>query len=281
MQYGSDTPHVRNRVLAALPPEELDLLRPHLEPVELRLRQVLMEPNRPLEHVYFVEEGVVSIVGLMGDGSAIETATVGNEGMVGLPVFLGAGSMAGQAFVQVPGRGYRVAARALREALARGGALPRLLGRYTQALITFLSQASACNRKHVVDERCARWLLLTHDRVDGDTFDLTHLFFSQMLGVRRASVSECASRMQAAGLIGYSRGRMTVLDRPGLEAAACECYGIIRSEFARLLEGVDVPSPLDGVTVSEDGMTAALGGEPGGEAASVVEGGEDLAPREG
>jgi CRP-like cAMP-binding protein len=247
-------PPFRNRILAALPAEVLERLRPALEPVELELGLVVAEPNRPIEHVVFPEEGIVSIVGVLADGSAVETATVGREGMAGLPVFLGAGSMAGQAFVQVPGHGHRMPAAALREEVSGGGVLFELLGRYTQALFTMLSQSSACNRKHPVEARCARWLLLTHDRVDGDAFLLTHLILSQMLGVRRASVSEAAARLQEAGLIEYGRGRLTILDREGLERAACECYAIIRSEFARLVDGVAMPSPLDGVraTVSRE-----------------------------
>jgi hypothetical protein len=144
----------------------------------------------------------------------------------------------------------------------RGGALSRLLGRYTQALFTLVAQSSACNRKHTVDQRCARWLLMTHDRVVGDTFELTQLFLSQMLGVRRATVTEAAGQLQARGLIEYTRGRMTIVDRPGLEAAACACYGIIRAEFARMLDGVELPSALDGVHASEAGLTTAGDGAP-------------------
>ncbi|HEV2146983.1 MAG TPA: Crp/Fnr family transcriptional regulator [Longimicrobiaceae bacterium] len=239
-------PPFRNRILAGLPEEVLERLRPALEPVELKLGQVVAEPNRPIGHVVFPEEGIVSIVAVMLDGSAVETATVGSDGMAGLAVFLGAGSMAGEMFVQVPGHGHRMAADVLRAEVSGGGVLFDLLGRYAQALFTMLSQSSACNRKHPLDARCARWLLLTHDRVDGDAFHLTHLILSQMLGVRRATVSEAAGRLQAAGLIEYSRGRLTILDRPGLERVSCECYAIIRSEFARLVEGVEWPSPLDG-----------------------------------
>ena len=251
----------RNRILAALPAADRERLRASLEPVDLELRQVVIDVNQEISHVYFVEEGVVSVLGVMEDGSAVETATVGNEGMVGLPVFLGAASMAGQAFVQVPGHGYRMPAAALREEARRGGALSELLGRYTQALFTLLSQNSACNRLHPVEQRCARWLLLTHDRVGSDTFDLTHLFLSQMLGVRRATVTEVAGALQERGLIEYSRGTITVLDRPALEAAVCECYRVIASEFDRLLGGGrPVASPLEDVSVSVGGKTTA--GEP-------------------
>lgn len=252
----------RNRILAALPPAEWERLRGAAERVPLALRQVVFEPHRTIEHVYFVESGVVSVLGLMEDGSAIETATVGNEGMVGVPVFLGAMQMAGQAFAQVPGEAWRLPAGALREEVRRGSALATLLGRYTQALFTLVAQSSACNRKHPVEQRCARWLLMTHDRVPGDSFELTQHFLSQMLGVRRATVSEAAGALQQRGLIDYTRGRITIVDRAGLEAAACVCYAIIRNEFARMLEGRETPDPLDGVQVSEDGSSTARDGAP-------------------
>jgi CRP-like cAMP-binding protein len=252
----------RNRILAALPEEEWERVRGSLERVTLELRNVLFEPNQTIQHVYFPEDAVVSILGLLEDGSAVETATVGNEGMVGVPVFLGAMQMAGQAFAQVPGTGWRMPAGALREEARRGSTLARLLGRYTQALFTLVAQSSACNRKHGTEQRCARWLLMTHDRVGADRFELTQLFLSQMLGVRRATVNEAAAALQERGLIEYVRGRITVLDRPGLEAAACPCYGIIRSEFARMLEGVELPTALDGLTSSEDGRTTAGDGAP-------------------
>jgi CRP-like cAMP-binding protein len=262
----------RNRILAALPAEERERLRPSLEHVPLELRHVIFEPNRTIEHVYFPEEGVVSVLGLLEDGSAIETATVGNEGMVGVPVFLGAMQMAGQAFAQIPGRAWRMPAGALREEVRRGSALAQLLGRYTQALFTLVAQSSACNRKHAVEQRCARWLLMTHDRVEGDTFELTHLFLSQMLGVRRATVSETAAALQVRGLIDYTRGRITIRDRAGLEAAACPCYGIIRAEFARMLEGVELPTALDDLRGAQDGQTIAGDGAPLAPETADVEG---------
>ncbi|HEV3049960.1 MAG TPA: Crp/Fnr family transcriptional regulator [Longimicrobium sp.] len=252
----------RNRILAALPPDELARLRERMELLPLPLRQLVFEPNRVMEHVYFPEDAVISILGLMEDGSAVETATVGNEGMVGVPVFLGAMQMAGQGFAQVPGSAWRLPAGALREEVRRGGALSRLLGRYTQALFTLVAQSSACNRKHTVAQRCARWLLMTHDRVAGDSFELTQLFLSQMLGVRRATVTEAAGELQARGLIEYTRGRMTILDRAGLEAASCPCYGIIRAEFARMLDGVELPSALDDIQVSDGGLSTAGDGAP-------------------
>lgn len=256
----------RNRILAALPEGEAERLAGAMELVHLQVREVLFEPNVPLQHVWFPEDAVISILGIMDDGSAIETATVGNEGMAGVPVYLGAMRMAAQAFAQVPGTAWRMPARALREEVQRGGVLAQLLGRYTQALFTLVAQSSACNRKHPVEQRCARWLLMTHDRVGGDTFLLTQHFLSQMLGVRRATVSEAAAALQDRGLIEYVRGRITIRDRPGLEQAACTCYGIIRSEFARMLDGMELPSALDNVAVSEDGRSTAGDGSPAGEA---------------
>ena len=229
-------PRPNNRLLAALPPSEYKRLQPHLEWMALEFKQVLFEVDVPIAHVYFPEDAVVSILAVMPDGTAVEVATTGREGMVGLPVFLGSGSMSAQAFVQVPGHGWRMSAEALREHGRRTGALRGLLERYTQALFTQVSQGTACNRLHSLEERCARWLLMTQDRVGADTFALTQQFLSQMLGVRRAGVSEVASVLQGEGLIRYSRGRVSILDRQGLEDSACECYGIIRREFARLLE---------------------------------------------
>lgn len=252
----------RNRILAALPPDERERLLPSLDRVTMEFRNVVFEPNEPIEHVWFPEDAVISILGLMEDGSAIETATVGCEGMAGVPVFLGAMQMAGQAFVQISGSAWRMPAAALREEVRRGTVLSQLLGRYTQALFTLVAQSSACNRKHAVEQRCARWLLLTHDRVGEDRFELTQHFLSQMLGVRRATVSEAASELQNRRLIEYTRGRITVMDRRGLEQAACVCYDIIRSEFARMLEGMELPCVLDQVRASEDGRSTAGDGAP-------------------
>jgi CRP-like cAMP-binding protein len=252
----------RNRILSALPPDELERIQPALELVDMPLRKVVIDPNRPIEHVYFMEEGVVSMLGVLEDGTAVETATIGNEGMVGLPVFLGTDRMAAQAFTQVSGCAYRMPVDAFREEIGRGGTLPALLGCYTQAIITLLSQNSACNRVHTTEQRCARWLLLTADRAGRDTVDLTHLFLSQMLGVRRATVTEIAGELQDRGLIDYTRGRITIVDRPGLEGTSCECYRVILSEFDRLLGGGTIPSPLDAVEVSEGGMSIAGDGAP-------------------
>lgn len=252
----------RNRLLAALPSSELDRLSPLLEPIRLERRMVAYDPGRPISHVYFVETGVISIVSLMTDGSAIETATIGDEGMIGLPVFQGVDVVAEQAFVQVPGDGHRMTAESFRRVVASCPVLQRQLNRFAVALFTLAAQHSGCNRMHAIEQRCARWLLTVHDRVGRDEFELTQDFLSQMLGVRRATVSEVASEFQKAGYITYTRGRLTILDRAGLERTACACYEVVRSTFARLLDSRDVHSPLDTLEISEDGKSLAGDGAP-------------------
>lgn len=232
------TPH-RNHLLSALLPEELEVLRPDLEEVPMAVRKSVYEANRPIEHVYFPHRGVISLVTDMEDGSAIEVATVGPEGMVGLPIFLGAEAMASRAFVQVPGEAARMKAEAFRQAVDRVYTLRLLLSRYTLALVNLLAQNNACNRVHSVEERCARWLLMTHDRVHEDIFPLTHEFMAQMLGVRRPTVSIAAKILSRAGLISYVRGNINILDRPGLEAVSCECYRVISDQFERLVGSDD------------------------------------------
>jgi len=198
----------------------------------------------------------------MSDGTAVETATVGNEGMVGLPVFHGVDRTAAQAFCQIPGDAFRVSTAAFRGELQYRGALGTLLGRYAEALFTQVAQSSACNRVHPMRERCARWLLTTHDRVGEDEFPLTHRFLAQMLGVRRATVTEAAGSLQAAGLIEYRMGTLRIRDRRGLESAACECYAIIRRAFGHLLAGHLPASPLAGVPTSKGGKSLAKSPKP-------------------
>jgi CRP-like cAMP-binding protein len=224
-----------NRLLALLPPEVRERLRPHLTLVELGLRHGLYRPNEPIQHVYFPLNGVCSLVISMDEGAIFEVATVGNEGMVGLPVFLGAESIPGEAFVQVAGHALQLPAEVLRQETSTGGAFHELLHRYTQALLNQISQTAVCNRAHSIEQRCGRWLLMTHDRMGAAQFALTQEFLGQMLGVRRASVSAVASALQKAGVIRYSRGVITVTDRAGLEHVSCECYRIVRGEFDRLL----------------------------------------------
>lgn len=258
----------KNHLLGLLPKRELEALSPHLESVDLSFRQIVYDLDVPMEHAYFPEDGVISLVGVTRDGSAVEVATVGNEGMVGVPLFLGANKMLGQAFSQVPGAALRMPAAVFAEH-ASSGKMHEILRLYTQALFTQIAQSAACNRLHLTDERFARWLLMTHDRVGRDQFPLTQDFLSQMLGVRRATVSQTASRFQNLGVVTYTRGIMTVLKRESLEQESCECYGIIRTEFERLLgppraikegfESVKVPS------FSHSGLSTVRDGTPRGE----------------
>jgi len=265
------TPELRNRILRALPEEELAHLAPALEPVFVQPRQLAFDVDTAIDHVYFPENAVFSIVGVMGDGSAVETAAVGWEGMVGLPVFLGIDRTPAQAFCQIPGDALRLDTATLQQEVSRGGQLRSVLNRYTQAHFTQVAQASACNRLHTMRQRCARWLLQTHDRVGRDEFPLTQRFLSQMLGVRRATVTEAARSLQLAGFINYVHGRVTVRDRRGLEGISCECYAIVRHEFERLVEGRVSPSPLDGVRVSGAGSSLARAPSGPGEPTAGIE----------
>jgi len=225
----------RNYLLAALPPEEYTELLPRLEIVLPRFKEVLYEPNESIQYVYFPINGVISLVITMANGTMAEIATVGNEGMVGLPVFLEAVPFPGRALSQIPGNTFRLKAEVFNEIVGRSSAFQRVLHRYTQALFTQVAQSAACNRFHPIEKRCARWLLMTCDRVGSDEFRLTQEFLAQMLSVRRASVSEAAAMLQQTGLIRYNRGNISVADRAGLQAASCECYETVRREFSRLI----------------------------------------------
>ncbi len=226
----------RNKLLAKLPREELEVVSPDLDPVQLPLKMVLHEPFESIEHVYFVERGVVSMVNEPESGDIIEFATIGPEGMVGFPILLGTSSVPSRAIAQIPGDALRMRAPDLERALPRTPTLHKLLMRYLMALLNQVAQSTSCNRLHEVQERCARWLLQTHDRIEGDTFPLTQEFLSQMLGVHRPTVTLAAAMLQKAGLIDYTRGKIRIADRQGLEAASCSCYRLIRSEYDRLLE---------------------------------------------
>lgn len=232
----SQSNSIGNHILAALPDDETEILRPHLEAVPLPFRQDIYSQSVPIEHVYFVDCGVVSLTSPMQEGIPVEIATIGPEGMVGIPVFLGAGQTPHRAFVQVPGDGLRMSSGEFKRLIAECPTLTRLLLRYTLGLMNQMAQNAACNRAHSVDERCARWLLMTQDRVTSSSFPLTQEFLAQMLGVRRPTVSIAAGMLANAGLITYVRGQIKIIDRGGLEAAACECYGIITAEFKRLLD---------------------------------------------
>jgi CRP-like cAMP-binding protein len=226
---------VRNQLLASLPPDEFALLASALRSVELNTRQTLHTPDRPIELVYFPERGMVSMVATLEGGQLMEVGIVGREGMVGLPVVLGAESGSVEAMVQVPGAALSLPAAILVEALDRTPALKALLLRYMQAFHVQVAQTAACNGCHPVEERLARWLLMTHDRVGSDTFPMTQEFIATMLGVRRAGVSVTAGILQRTGVITYKHGHIAVLDRPGLESTSCECYGTVRRQFERLL----------------------------------------------
>jgi CRP-like cAMP-binding protein len=229
--------HVKgNRLLGALPAEELERLLPHLETVTLEVKDFLYERDRPLEYVYFPIDCVTSTIATMRDGRIVEVGTIGKEGMDGLPVFLGAQTAPLASFCQVPGDAARMTAEGLRSEVGPGDRLYELLHRFTEATLVFAAQSSACNRLHSIEQRCSRWILHTHDRVSKDEFYLTQEFLSQMLGVRRASVSEVASAFQGEGLISYRRGNLRIADRTGLEAVTCECHGVITKEFERLLD---------------------------------------------
>jgi len=228
---------VKNRLLASLPREEYEQLQPYLEPVSLDLKRELYNPNEPIEFVYFPLEGVCSLLSLSSRGDLVEVATVGNEGMVGLPVFLGVRKIPGISMCQVPGNALRMRTEDLQTKVSRDSSLYDVLHRYTQALFNFISQSALCNRLHSLEQRCCRWLLLTRDRVGTDEVPLTHEFLSQMLGVRRAGVTEVAARLQNAGFISYRYGKITIVDRAGLEATSCECYELIKAEFERLIGG--------------------------------------------
>jgi CRP-like cAMP-binding protein len=253
----------RNHILSILPPEELQAITPQLERVPLTRRMVAYDPLQPIRHAYFVETGVISVLSIMRDRTAIETATIGCEGVIGLPIFQGVDAVPEQAFVQVPGEAYRLPAPVFRDLSQRLPTLAKVLNRYAVCFFTLAAQCSGCNRVHTMEQRLARWLLMVHDRMADDVFELTQDFLSQMLGVRRATVSETASQLQEAALISYTRGRVTILDRAGLERASCECYGIIESTFARILDLRVRPNALQGMTFSIDGKSIVGDGGSG------------------
>jgi CRP-like cAMP-binding protein len=224
-----------NRLLSSLPRDEHRRLRPHLEKVSLPLKNILYEANGPIPHVFFPLNGVVSLVIIMEGGFTLELSTIGNEGMVGTPVFLGAESSPTRAISQVPGEALRMDTKIFQEEMKLGASLYGLVQRYTQAMINQISQSTVCNHRHSVEKRMCRWLLMSHDRVGVNQFPLTQEFLAQMLGVRRPTVTTVAGILQKAGLITYHRGKISILDRKGLEAASCECYEVVAKELDRLL----------------------------------------------
>ena len=232
----------QNHLLAALPAAAYERLLPHLEPIALPLGMVVFESGSKLRHLYFPASGIVSLLYAMEDGASTEIAVIGNEGVVGIALFMGGESTPSRAVVQSAGHGFRLKAAVLKTEFERGGSLQYLLLRYTQALIAQMTQTAVCNRHHSVDQQLCRWLLLSLDRLPSNELAMTQELIANMLGVRREGVTEAAGKLQAAGLIRYSRGHITVLDRPRLEKRVCECYAVVKKEMDRLLP--NRPEPL-------------------------------------
>ncbi len=224
-----------NQLLAALPEAEWQRWRPLMEWVPMPLGQVMYESGRALSHVYFPTTSIVSLLYVMEDGASAEIAVVGSEGVVGISLFMGGESTPSRAVVQSGGEGWRLSARAVKAEFERAGPVMHLLLRYTQALITQMAQTAVCNRHHALDQQLCRWLLLSLDRLRGNELVMTQELIANMLGVRREGVTAGALQLQKLGLIRYSRGRITVLDRPGLETRTCECYAVVKKEYDRLL----------------------------------------------
>ena len=219
-------------MLAALPKAEIERLSKHLSQVKLELREQLLDGHA--QYAYFLEAGLASVVLTLEDGATVEVGVIGVDGVVGLPILLGAETMPGRTFIQVESSGYRIEASRLKESFERPGQLRKHLQRYVLANLVQSAQNAACNRLHNISERLARWLLTCHDRVQSDRMPLTHEFLGQMLGAPRTTVTLAAGILHEAGLIDYSRGHITIKDRAGLESVACECYGVVRNEFRRL-----------------------------------------------
>lgn len=228
----------QNHILAALPTAEFERLAPHLELVPMPLGETLYEPGEQLQHVYFPTTAIVSMRYVLESGSSAEVAGVGNEGVLGISLFMGGDTTPSSAVVQTGGHGYRLQALLLKEEFNRAGLMQRLLLRYTQALLTQMSQTAACNRHHSVEQQLCRWLLLTLDRLPSNELVMTQELVASALGVRRESITEVAGKLQRGGFVRYRRGHITVLERSGLEAGACECYAVVKKEFARLLSDV-------------------------------------------
>ncbi len=231
----------QNHLLAALPAEVFARLSPHLELIAMPLGEVLYESGGQLHHVYFPTTSIVSLHYIMENGASAEMAGVGNEGVVGISLFMGGNTTPSRATIQTAGYGYRLQGQLMLEEFNRAGPMMRLMLRYTQALITHMSQTAVCNRHHSMEQQLCRWLLLTLDRLPSNELTMTQELIACMLGVRREGITEAAGNLQQAGLISYRRGHITVLDRAGLEALACECYHVVKKEFSRLLSDVGNP----------------------------------------
>ena len=230
-------PHrpTQNHLLAALPAADMERLAAHLQLVPMRLGDMLYEPSEQMQHAYFPTTSIVSLHYVMESGASAEAAGTGNEGVVGISLFMGGNTTPSSAVVQAAGHAYRLERRLLLQEFERGGALQRLLLRYTQALITQMSQTAACNRHHSVEQQLSRWLLLTLDRMPDNELVMTQELLANLLGVRREGITEAAGKLQQAGFIRYRRGHISVLQRSGLEVHACECYAVVRKELTRLL----------------------------------------------
>jgi CRP-like cAMP-binding protein len=227
----------QNQLLAALPESDWQRWMPELEPVQMPLGQVVYESGIIPSHVYFPTTAIVSLLYVLQDGASAEIAVIGREGLVGIASFMGGDSMPSRAVVQSAGNGYRIRAETLKKEFARSVFILHVLLRYTQALLTQMAQTAVCNRHHSLDQQLCRWLLLSLDRLQGEELIMTQELIGNMLGVRREGVTESALKLQNAGLIRYSRGHITVLDRAGLEKRTCECYAVVKSEYDRLLPG--------------------------------------------
>ena len=228
----------RNKILAALPQAEWERWQPQLEAIDLSLGEVLYESGKTLEHVYFPTTAIVSLLYVMENGASAEIAVVGFEGLVGISLFMGGESTPSRAVVQSAGSGYRIPAQLMKQEFAKSAPVMHVMLRYTQALITQMAQTAVCNRHHSLDQQLCRWLLLSLDRLHGSELVMTQELIANMLGVRREGVTEGALKLQQAGLIRYARGRISVLDRPGLERRTCECYAVVKQEYDRLLPAV-------------------------------------------
>lgn len=228
----------QNHLLAALPAEDLGRLSGHLELTPMRLGDMLCEPGVQLQHAYFPTTSIVSLHYVMESGASAEAAGVGNEGMLGVSLFMGGNTTTSSAVVQTAGHAYRIKRQVLKQEFDQAGLLQRLLLRYTQALMTQMSQTAVCNRHHTIEQQLCRWLLLTLDRSPGNELIMTQELVASILGVRREGITEAAGKLQHAGLISYRRGHISVLNRAGLERSTCECYAVVKNEFARLLSDV-------------------------------------------
>jgi CRP-like cAMP-binding protein len=258
----SAAPATRNRLLAQLVGDDLAKIAPHLEPVELELGRILLEPNARIQHVYFPTTGAISLLIVSPDG-AVEVGSVGNEGFVGISALLHADFTATHALVEASGQAYRLDVVVFRMAIAESVALQQLFSRYALAFLNQVGQSVACNRLHSLESRCARWLLMTHDRIDGDQIRLTQEFLSHVLGVHRPAVTLAAGVLQKAGYIDHSRGTITITNRPGLESAACACYQIVRRGFDDLLQsGEGVPSAATSASERREHVPNAAGSAP-------------------